>query len=252
MANFQTHLYAGVFVTGGAVVGLHGLGLVPPGAALPLLALGVVGSLLPDLDADASAPVRGFFGLLGVAFAFAWTLPLVGERGLLELVALWGGLFLVVRFLLYEVFTRFTVHRGLWHSLLAGVFVSLVTVDLAHWLFGQPPAHAWVAGIMVGIGYLAHLVLDEVSSVDLVNTRVGRSFGTALKPLSLNNLRGSLAMAGGIAALLWIAPVGDGGPAALRESANAVVVSLAEGVGDRLGALLGGLRGHLPAVSAPD
>jgi hypothetical protein len=73
-----------------------------------------------------------------------------------------------------------------------------------------------------------------------------------LKPLSLNNLRGSLAMAGGIAALLWIAPVGDGGPAALRESANAVVVSLAEGVGDRLGALLGGLRGHLPAVSAPD
>jgi hypothetical protein len=246
LASFRTHLYGGVFVSGGAVVVLHELGLLPPGAALPLFALGVAGSLLPDIDADASAPVRAFFGLAGVAFAFAWTLPMVGERPVVELVALWAGLFLVVRFLLYEAFTRFTVHRGLWHSLLAAAFAGLVTVDLAYWILRQPPAHAWIAGLMVGLGYLAHLVLDEVSSVDLLNARVRRSFGTALKPLSLRNLRGSLAMTGAIACLLWIAPLADGGGAAPGASAPAGIPDLLMDAGERLGLLFERLGEGLP------
>ena len=209
MANFQTHLNGGILVSGGAVLTLHGLGGAPEGLTLVLFALGVIGSLLPDIDADSSAPVRAFFGVLGAALAFAWTLPLAGGRPPLELAAIWVGLFLAVRFLLGAVFARFTVHRGIWHSWLAAGFAVLTTANLAHWLLHQSASVAWAAGFMVGVGYLTHLVLDEVFSVDLLSTRVRRSFGTALKPFSLRDPGSSLVMALGVGLLAWFAPAFD-------------------------------------------
>lgn len=212
MANFQTHLNGGIVVSGVAVLALHRLGLVQEREALGLFALGVAGSLLPDIDADASAPVRAFFGVLGIALAFALTLPLAGGLPPLTLALLWIGVLFSVRVALYEVFSRFTVHRGIWHSLLGVAFATLATVNAAFWLFEAPPPTAWAAGWMVGIGYLTHLSLDELYSVDLLNTRVRRSFGTALKPFSLSDPASSLAMAAAIAVLLWFAP-DDGIPA---------------------------------------
>lgn len=212
MANFQTHLYGGVLVSGGAVLALQGTGWVGEGDTPMLFGLGVVGSLLPDIDADTSAPVRAFFGVLGAVLAFAWTLPLVGRYGPGYLVLLWVALFLAVRVLLCEVFARLTVHRGIWHSLLAAVFAALATVNLIHGVLDQPPRTAWAAGVMVGVGYLTHLVLDEAYSVDLLGVRTKRSFGTALKPWSLRDPVASLAMATATAVLLWLAPEGGWDP----------------------------------------
>ena len=206
MADFHTHLNAGILVSGAATVGLHALGLVAPGQTLTLFALGVTGSLLPDIDADASAPVRGTFGMLGAVLAFAWTLPLMGRFLPLELAAIWCGLFLAVRFLLQMAFARFTVHRGIWHSWLGIAFATLATVDLAYWLLREPAQAAWIAGGMVGLGYLTHLCLDELYSVDLMSSRVNRAFGTALKPFSLSDPLSSLSMAAAVGALAWFAP----------------------------------------------
>ena len=214
MANFKTHLYFGIFVSGGAVLALKAYDLVPPGQPLVLFALGVTGSVLPDIDTEVSAPGRAFFGVLGAILAFGWILPLVGHYRTLDLALVWFGLFLAVRFLLFETFARFTVHRGIWHSLLAAVFVSLVTVTLTFRLLDQPPRVAWIAGLMVGIGYLAHLCLDELYSVDLYNRQIRRSFGTALKPFSLVDPLSSLAMAVPVCVLLWYAPTADVFPVA--------------------------------------
>lgn len=210
MANFATHLYGGIFASGTAVLGLQGLGLVPTGQTLVLFALGVGGSLLPDIDSDSSAPVRAFFGLLGSVLAFAWTLPLVGQYPPLWLGLFWVGCFLAVRFLLLGAFARFTVHRGIWHSLLGVAFAALATVNLAHGILRESAESAWVSGAMVGMGYLTHLVLDELSSVDLKDARVRRSFGSALKPLSLKNPLSSLTMAAAVALLAWLAPPNEG------------------------------------------
>lgn len=209
MANFSTHLKVGIFVSGGAVLALNGAGQAPADQTLVLFALGVMGSLLPDIDADASAPVRTAFGVIGAALAFGWTLPLVGRYPPLELALVWGGLFVATRFLLLAVFARFTVHRGIWHSWLAASFAVLATVNTAHWLLHQPPQFAWVAGLMVGIGYLTHLCLDEIYSVDLFNTRLRTSFGTALKPFSLSDPLSSFAMAAAVGALAWLAPLAE-------------------------------------------
>ncbi|WP_295385573.1 metal-dependent hydrolase [uncultured Thiodictyon sp.] len=206
MANFKTHFYVGIFVSGGAVLAVKGLDLVPPGQTLVLFGLGVTGSVLPDIDADISSTGRAFFGALGAALAFGWTLPLVGHYRSLDLAVLWFALFLAVRFLLFETFARFTVHRGIWHSWLAVAFVTLATVHLEQRLLEQPPRAAWVGGLMLGLGYLTHLCLDEVYSVDLFNKRIRRSFGTALKPFSFNDPLSSLAMAAAVGVLAWFAP----------------------------------------------
>jgi hypothetical protein len=209
MANFHTHLKVGIFVSGGAVLALDGAGLVGPDQTLVLFGLGVLGSLLPDIDANASSPVRAIFGLLGAALAFGWTLPLVGRYPPLELALVWGGLFVGTRFLLLLAFARYTVHRGIWHSWLAVAFAALATVNLAHWVLHQASRPAWVAGLTLGLGYLTHLVLDEIYSVDIFNSRVRRSFGTALKPFSLADPASSLWMAAAVGLLAWLAPAAD-------------------------------------------
>jgi len=66
---------------------------------------------------------------------------------------------------------------------------------------------AWTLGSFCFIGYLTHLSLDEIYSVDLLNTTIKRSFGTALKPLSMKYKKESMAMA--LATLLlwhWAPP----------------------------------------------
>jgi hypothetical protein len=206
MANFQTHLNVGIVVSGGSVLALHGVGMVEPGATLGYFALGVAGSLLPDIDADASKPVRAFFNVLAATVSFVLTLPLIGRFLPLELAFIWAGVFLCVRFAVLEVFARLTVHRGIWHSWLGIAVGALGTVNIAHWGLGRSPESAWVAGLMVGIGYLTHLCLDEIYSVDLLNSRVKRSLGTALKPFSLADPASSLGMAAIVVVLAWFAP----------------------------------------------
>ena len=150
--------------------------------------------------------MRAFFGVLGITLAFAWTLPLIGRYSPWNLALVWIGSFLAVRVLLCESFARLTVHRGIWHSLLAAVFAALAAVNLLHWLLGQAAEAAWVGGLMVGIGYLAHLALDEAFGVDLLGVRVRRSFGTALKPWSYKDPASSLAMAAAVGLAAWLAP----------------------------------------------
>lgn len=209
MANFQTHLHGGILVSGSAVILLHGADLIEPSNTIIYFTFGVVGSLLPDIDADASKPVRGFFNVLGVALAFALTLPL-SERFLpFDLALIWMGIFLCVRYLVFELFTRLTVHRGIWHSWLGIAATTLMTVNLTHWLGDWTAEDSWMAGAMIGLGYLTHLCLDELYSVDLLNSRVKRSFGTALKPFSLSDPKSSLGMAVLILALAWFAPPVD-------------------------------------------
>jgi hypothetical protein len=206
MANFQNHLTGGILISGAAVLGLHGAGWISPQATIGYFALGVVGSLLPDIDAAASRPVRAFFAVGAVALAFLVTLPLIGRLPALELVLAWAGVYLGVRYGVVVIFSRLTIHRGIWHSWLGVAVATLATVDIAHWLYGASAQVAWIAGLMVGIGYLTHLCLDEISSVDLLNSRVKRSFGTALKPLRLDDPRASLGMFLTALILFWLSP----------------------------------------------
>ncbi len=206
MANFATHLYGAAMVSSVAALALHSAGLAGPQQTQTCFFLGVAGGLLPDIDSDASKPVRGFFTLLAVVLAFVVAFALVGRLHLLDLSLVWLAIFLLVRFGVFEAFARFTVHRGAWHSWLAVALAALGTANAAHHLLGTPAWEAWVAGGFVALGYLTHLCLDELASVDLWGHRLRRSFGTALKPFSLAAPGASLTMLAAVLALGYVSP----------------------------------------------
>jgi len=206
MASFRGHLYGGAVVSAAAGLGVDHLGWARPEQILVLFVLGVVGGLLPDIDADNSTPLRAVFTLLGVSAAFLVSLVMIEDIAPGAPVLLWGAVFLLVRFGLFEVFCRFTVHRGIWHSWLAVAFVSLATVDAAHHLAGASAWESWLAGGFVALGYLTHLGLDEIAGVDMLNHRVKRSFGTAFKPFSTSSPTASMTMLLGTLALAYPTP----------------------------------------------
>jgi hypothetical protein len=143
--------------------------------------LTALGGLLPDLDSDSGVPVRELFGLAAVAVP-ALLLPRMGAVGLStdETLVVLSGLYLLIRYGLSALFKRVTVHRGMFHSipamLIAGLLVFLLyhSPDLTNRLF-------LAGGVM--LGFLSHLVLDELCSVNLVGVklRLNKYAGSALK-----------------------------------------------------------------------
>ena len=181
------------------------------------LGLGTVGSLLPDLDADNSSPVRIGFTLISITLAFlamfllADTFPSVAE-----LVLVWLAVYLLFRWLIFALFTRLTSHRGVFHSLPAAALFGLVTAILGERLLGEAPLQAWIGGAFVAFGYLLHLLLDELYSVNLFGVHTRRSLGSACKLWSFNSHAASIYLY--CACLLAFAMAPENGPLMRRIS----------------------------------
>ena len=61
------------------------------------------------------------------------------------------------------------------------LFSSVATAVVYYHVLGRHEGVAWLAAGFMMIGYLTHLILDEMYSVDVMDTRIKASFGTALK-----------------------------------------------------------------------
>lgn len=194
MADFRTHL--SVAAGGGALVAFGGsqAGLWTWSEALPLAALVAFGGILPDIDSDHSKAIRLIFNLFAVLAVMAGVLLLQARLTPGQLVAACGGLYVGVRYAAGTVFKRYTVHRGIWHSLLAGGLCGLVVTALGYRLFEQGAYQAWAQGLALFTGVMIHLLLDELYSVDLTGARIKRSFGTALKLCDLREPGTSVVM----------------------------------------------------------
>lgn len=194
MANFKTHLVIATSASGVASVALLSLQLASLKETGGYFLLGIVGGLLPDIDSDNSTPLTFIFYLLSMYCAFVLVFNLAVQYSFAELLVIWGAAYFVVRYLVFRMVTKLTVHRGVFHSLLAVGFVVLLTTNISFHFLKQPAYMAWHAGIFVGLGYFVHLCLDELYSVDLNNKRMKKSFGTALKLFSRENPVASLLM----------------------------------------------------------
>jgi membrane-bound metal-dependent hydrolase YbcI (DUF457 family) len=97
-------------------------------------------------------------------------------------------------------------HRGIYHSVLAGLFFAFVTAIAYYYVLGRHEGVSWLAGGFMFIGYMIHLVLDEIYSVDVLGTRVKRSFGTALKIYDGRRIDHSIAMTVATVAALMLTP----------------------------------------------
>ncbi|MFP4538810.1 MAG: metal-dependent hydrolase [Dichotomicrobium sp.] len=206
MANFSTHLGVGAVASGLAASVTLAAGAVPPGELATLTAAGIVGSILPDIDLDRSHPSRMLFGALGILFAFIALFQYYAVYSVAELWAIWLGVYAIVRLGVWRFFHRHAVHRGIFHSVLAGfVFMPLTAIILTE-LLGRDPLIGWLGGVFVFMGYMVHLALDELYSVDFEGAYIKRSFGTALKFWEYDAPRASLLMTGALLVAITFAP----------------------------------------------
>jgi hypothetical protein len=203
MANFPTHIAVGTVVSGAMATATVAADMVAPENIVAVTLAGVLGSILPDIDLEESRPAKAMFSGLAIFFSFAVLFSLETNRySIVEMLILWLGTLFFVRYGAKEAFFRFSYHRGVWHSLLAMVFCSLVTAWVFYNLLGRHESVAWLAAVFLGVGFLTHLILDEIYAVDVMDTRIKASFGTALKLFDYRNLGHSAAM--GVAAALMV------------------------------------------------
>jgi membrane-bound metal-dependent hydrolase YbcI (DUF457 family) len=184
VAGFRTHITVSSLL--GASYGVAAsqqLGF-PPETALLAGGLTAVGGMLPDLDSDSGIPLREMFGLVAVVLPLTFIPRLahmhVSQEGILA--ALLFG-YVGIRYLGTRIFKHFTVHRGMFHSIPAMLIAGLV-VYLGYHSADRRLRLLLGGGIM--IGFLSHLVLDELYSIDLRGMRVklNQFAGTAVKFVS--------------------------------------------------------------------
>lgn len=184
MAGFQTHIgVAGAVGAGYAYWGFHTLNLPLPTC---LLAGGFVtiAGIMPDLDSDSGIPARET-----ISFAAA-IVPMILMNRLItsglsseQLVLVGVPLYLFIRFAVGTLLKRFTVHRGMFHSIPAIAIAGMIGFLLCDSNVHSARIYKTIA---VMLGYATHLVLDEIWSVNLsgVAPSLKKSFGTALKLFS--------------------------------------------------------------------
>lgn len=207
MATFGVHISVGIGASGLASTSLLLAGLASPREMLLYLGLGSLGSLLPDLDADNSTPVRVGFSLASIGIAFAVLFHLAHRfPSVAELILIWLATYLACRWLVFALFSYLTIHRGIFHSVPAAVLFGLLTTVGAWRLAGLASLQAWLAGAFVTFGYLVHLLLDEIYSVNLFGLRVRRSLGTALKFWSRSSPLASLLVYAACAGAFLLTP----------------------------------------------
>jgi membrane-bound metal-dependent hydrolase YbcI (DUF457 family) len=181
MAGFHTHI--AVSTASGIAYGWWGTAQL--GLPLPtcLLAGGLcsISGMFPDLDSDSGVPARET-----ISFAAAVVPMLAFHRlhlhglSVEQMVVAGAPMYLFIRFGLGSLLKKFTVHRGMFHSLPALAIAAMITFLLCD--DGLTMARFFKAG-GVALGFFSHLLLDEIWSVNLAGKRpvVKKSFGSALK-----------------------------------------------------------------------
>ncbi len=194
MANFNTHISIAAIAAGSSATLLLKAQFITTPEALLLTAAGTIGGIAPDIDLGSSKPGRLLFLALGILGAIFGVLSLIEHLSTLELWFVGLGVFVGVRYGLWALFARITVHRGAIHSVAAGVAAAFATAaGLYHWA-EVTPTLAWYTAVMLFAGFMIHLLLDELYSVDFMDNRVKRSFGTALKLIDTDQMAGSISL----------------------------------------------------------
>ena len=180
MADFHTHITVSTLV---------GIGFAATGATvyeLPLATCAIAGGLcsvcgiMPDLDSDHAVPARETLSFLAAVAPMLLFYRFHYEGLATENILLFGApLYLLIRFGFGQML-KVSVHRGMFHSIPAALIAGLIAYLLCDTgvNFGRT-----FKGVGAVIGYLTHLVLDEIWAVQVTggHFRLKKSFGTAMK-----------------------------------------------------------------------
>ena len=180
MAGFHTHITVSTLV---------GVGYAYAGATaleLPLSTCAIAGGLcavsgiMPDLDSDHAVPARETLSFLAAIAPMLLFYRFHYEGLATEHILLFGApLYLLIRFGFGEML-KVSVHRGMFHSIPAALIAGLIAYVICD--TGVSVGRNF-KGVGAVIGYLTHLILDEIWAVEFQGGRFRfkKSFGTAMK-----------------------------------------------------------------------
>ncbi len=169
MADFKTHLSVGAATGFGVSVLTYWIDWIGDvRMAVIIFFATVIGSFLPDMDSDSGLPVRIIFGLYAY-LAATLTIYYLHDNGATIYLTLFLPIasFVFVQFYLRKFFAKYTKHRGIFHSIPAGLIAFFAPLVIA-WSTDLLTLEKFVIALAVSSGYFCHLVLDEVYSVNIL------------------------------------------------------------------------------------
>jgi LexA-binding, inner membrane-associated putative hydrolase len=181
MAGYREHIsVSGILGAAYGCVAVFMLGFTIVQAAIAGVFTWVAG-MLPDLDSESGRPIQELSGLTA-AIAPLILMQHVHDLGMNSDRAMLCGMltYAAVRYGGAWLLGKLTVHRGMFHSIPALLIASELTYLFYH---SNELRVRILMGVGVGIGFLSHLVLDEMYSVQWSGSKIklAKSAGSALK-----------------------------------------------------------------------
>ena len=105
---------------------------------------------------------------------------------------IWFLSFILLYFVVFKILLKMTVHRGLIHSVPIGLlFSQCLSISLFHFLHFEE-LFSILCGIFLFFGFIIHLLLDELISLNAFGMSFKKSLGSAFKFYEKNNIIGSI------------------------------------------------------------
>ena len=192
MASFAQHVNTAVVISGIAIAPLYGSSLIDLNQALTLLFFGLIGGILPDIDLENSKPIQIASSILSIFIPLLAILTLLESLSISKMLFIWFLSSMVLHFIIFKILLNLTVHRGVIHTIPMGIVFAQILIIVFHQFLNLDDLFASLCGLFLFMGFIIHLLLDELVSLNAFGMSFKKSLGTAFKFYDKNNLLGTL------------------------------------------------------------
>lgn len=207
MASFAQHVNTAVVVSGIAIAPLYSSSLIDINQALALLFFGLLGGVLPDVDIENSKPIQITSSILSIFIPLLAILVLLESLSISKMLLLWFSSALILHFIIFQILLNLTIHRGIFHSIPMGIFLAYALTTLFSVVLEYGNLFSLLCGLFLFVGFVIHLLLDELVSLNAFGMSFKSSLGTALKLYDKENLIGTVFLYVSIVALFVLYPI---------------------------------------------
>jgi len=194
MASFAQHVNTAVVISGITIAPLYSSSLIDINQALALLFFGMIGGILPDIDLENSKPIQITSSILSIFIPLLAILTLLESLSISKMLFIWFLSAMLLHFLIFKILLHLTIHRGVIHSIPMGLLFAQIINILFYTVLEFEELFSLLCGIFLFLGFVIHLILDEIVSLNAFGMSFKKSLGSALKFYDKNNLIGSVVL----------------------------------------------------------
>ena len=192
MASFAQHVNTAVVISGVAIAPLYSSSLIDINQALALLFFGLIGGIVPDIDLENSKPIQITSSILSIFIPLLAILVLLESLSIYKMLLIWCISASILHFIIFKILLNLTIHRGVIHSIPMGLVFGYLLYIVFQQFLHYEELFSLLCGIFLFMGFMIHLLLDELISLNALGMSFKKSLGTALKFYDKNNILGTV------------------------------------------------------------